>query len=422
MYKHIAYGGVVVAAAVALSGPGAGGAGASATASRAGPAGQAAVTAGPAAAGPGTQLWVKRYNGPGSYATSVAVGPGGGTVYVTGTSYGSASGGDYVTVAYNAATGAQRWVKRYNGPASQNDWAQSMALSPGGGTVFVTGYSVASIRLGGDYATVAYNAATGAQRWVKRYNGPAKFSDNARSVAVSPTGATVYVTGGSCNDRNESSADYVTVAYNAATGAQRWVKRYNGPANGGIDGASSVAVSPRGSTVYVTGTSESASGTDYATVAYNAATGAQQWVRRYADGDARSMAVSPGGETVYVTGNSYGSAPGGGYATVAYNAATGAQRWVKRYNGGDEARSVAVSPGGETVFVTGTSGSDYATVAYNAATGAQLWVKRYNGPGNLDDQPSSVAVSPDGAKVFVTGGSEKSGGYFDQYVTIAYSG
>jgi hypothetical protein len=53
---------------------------------------------------------------------------------------------------------------------------------------------------------------------------------------------------------------------------------------------------------------------------------------------------------------------------VAYDAATGAQLWVTRYNGlgneGCQANSVAVSPNGKTVFVTGSAGNDYATVAY----------------------------------------------------------
>jgi DNA-binding beta-propeller fold protein YncE len=231
---------------------------------------------------------------------------------------------DYATVAYNAATGAQRWVRRYNGPGNGRDRAQSVAVSPAGGTVFVTGDST-GIRSGADYATVAYNAATGARRWITRYNGPANGSDFAQSVAVSPVGGTVFVTGASYRKSN-TNPDYATVAYNAATGAQRWVRRYNGPGNG-YDYATSVAVSPGGGTVYVTGGSTGIrSGADFATVAYNAATGAQRWVTRYNspgnNGDyATSMAVSPGGGTVYVTGYSQRTAGSEepDYATVAYS-------------------------------------------------------------------------------------------------------
>ena len=78
-------------------------------------------------------------------------------------------------------------------------------------------------------------------------------------------------------------------------------------------------------------------------------------------------------------------------------------------NGSDAAYSIAVSPGGSRVFVTGASrgnrsGPDYATVAYSAVTGARLWVQRYNGPGNGSDEAYSVAVSPGGSRVLVTQG------------------
>src|SRR5215467_14161316 len=75
-------------------------------------------------------------------------------------------------------------------------------------------------------------------------------------------------------------------------------------------------------------------------------------------------------------------------------AAPGARLWVARYNGPkkswNNAASLAVSPDGRTVFVTGSSGPSYATVAYNTATGAQLWVKRY---GSGSSKPAAVAVS-----------------------------
>lgn len=62
----------------------------------------------------------------------------------------------FATIAYDSTTGARLWVTRYNGPANSTDRANSVAVSPTGEQVFVTGYS-ASVILGYDYATVAYS-------------------------------------------------------------------------------------------------------------------------------------------------------------------------------------------------------------------------------------------------------------------------
>jgi WD40 repeat protein len=410
VYKNIARAFVAVVAGVTLSGAG-------------------WTSHGPA--GPGTRLWVARYNGPHNSedgVTSMAVSPDGKTVFVTGTSEKAGAGagpGDIATVAYRAATGRQLWVARYNGPGVSFDQATSVAVSPDGATVFVTGSSSTSQGAPGDYATVAYNAATGRQLWVARDSGPGNRSGSATSVAVSPDGATVFVTGYSDRLQGDRADDYATIAYQAATGARLWVKRYNGPGNLD-DGAFSVAVSPGGGRVFVTGSS----GGDYATVAYQAATGAQLWVMRYngpsnpEDGAGGiSVAVSPGGRTVFVTGTSSKPHSAAGYATIAYRAATGAQLWATRYNapgnGSSRATWLAVSPDGSKVFVTGASGGDYGTVGYSAATGTQLWAARYNGPGNLDDYATAVAVSPDGSQVFVTGPSTGAARHYE-FATIAY--
>jgi hypothetical protein len=70
----------------------------------------------------------------------------------------------------------------------------------------------------------------GAQLRVKRYNGPANGTDEASSVAVSPDGSRVFVTGRSAGSSHE--ADYATIAYNAASGARLWMSRYNDRGNG----------------------------------------------------------------------------------------------------------------------------------------------------------------------------------------------
>jgi hypothetical protein len=384
---------------------------------------------------PAGQLWEVRYNGSGNShdtATAIGVSPDGATVFVTGESTGPGTSRDYGTVAYDTATGTQLWVARYNDPANVGDTATAIGVSPDGATVFVTGASGGS-GTGVDYATVAYDAATGAQLWVARYNGPGNGFDQANALGLSPDSATVFVTGYSPG--SGTSGDYATVAYDATTGTQLWVARYNGPGNG-YDAATALAVRPDGATVFVTGDSPgSASLFDYATVAYDATTGTQLWVARYNGpgsgyDDAYALGVSPDGTTVFVTGASVGSGgTGDDYATVAYDAATGTQLWVARYNGPvdgslDDAYALGVSPDATTVFVTGRSpgsgsSGDYATVAYDATTGSQLWVARYNGPGNGLDQASALGLSSDGATVFVTGYSLGSRSE-DDYATVAY--
>jgi hypothetical protein len=327
----------------------------------------------------GARLWVKRYSGPGySYDTAfaIALSPDGKTVIVTGGNGGITTDTDYVTIAYSAATGARIWLKRYDGPAGLDDAGISLAVNRAGTTVFVTGTSW-SAQTAYDIATIAYRVSTGAQLWLKRYNGPGNGDDTGLSIAVSPSGTSVFVTGKS---KGATSADdYATIAYNAATGARQWVTRYNGTGNG-IDQAHALAVSPVGMTLYVTGHSAGhTSGADCTTIAYNSATGAQRWVKRYngaANGDdaGAAVVVSPDGKVIYVTGTSWGRGTDFDYVTIAYNAVTGARIWLRSYNGpakaADGAMAAAVSPKGGRVFVTGHSqgpgaGPDYATVAYN---------------------------------------------------------
>ena len=116
-------------------------------------------------------------------------------MHVTGQSAGTSTGADYATIAYTT-DGAQQWVARYNGTGNGTDAATSVAVSPTSGTVYVTGQSVATSGLY-DYATIAYTAATGTQQWVKRPAGSVLYPG---SVAVSPTAGTVFVTGANVGD------------------------------------------------------------------------------------------------------------------------------------------------------------------------------------------------------------------------------
>ena len=361
----------------------------------------------------GTQLWLTRYDGNGcdyDEAYAMAVSPDGSALFVTGSSCGA-----YATVAYDAATGTQLWVARV-----EESIASAITVSPDGRKVYVTGYDVAR------WHTVAYDAATGRLIWLSQYVGHGLEANIAESIGVSQDGRSLFVTGWNYTGNSD---DYATVAYNATTGSELWVAEYNDPSNG-YDEAYSVGVAPDGSRVYVTGQSGAGGYDDYATVAYDARSGDQLWVATY-DGpsgridEARSLGVSPDGTRIYVTGQSNGQGSSADYATIAYDSASGTQLWVARYDGPesgmDDAFALGVDPGGSLVYVTGRSTGiathfDYATVAYDATTGDQVWESRYDGPANRDDFALALAVGSNGS-VFITGESKGHGKHFD-YATV----
>jgi len=311
----------------------------------------------------GSQLWAARHNGPSQLSDqgySVAVDDAG-NVYVTGSSEGSATGLDYLTIKYDPS-GNESWVRHYDGPGNGDDEAASLAVDSVG-NVYVTGESQ------GDYATVKYDP-DGNESWVARYDGPGSDLDQTCSIAVD-AGGNVYVTGSS--EGGATGLDYATIKYDPA-GNESWVRRYDGPVNG-EDAPSSLAVDSAGN-AYVTGRSHGEdTWIDYATVKYDA-DGNELWVQRYNflphGWDGASSITVDDFSNAYVTGVSDGLLDKD-YATIKYDSG-GYQVWVKRYNyvtsiddllysHDDEATCVAVDGLGN-VYVTGKSYYEFATVKY----------------------------------------------------------
>jgi len=254
------------------------------------------------------------------------------------------------------------------------------------------------------------------------------------SVALAATMLPLATSSASANNPARVPADRSSMGAPATglppttpeTSGQLWVARYNGHANG-ADDASAVRLSGDGTHIYVTGSSwgglpsDGGSGTDYATIAYDTS-GHTLWARRYnGSGDRadKATAEAVGPSRIYVTGWSEGSGSGKDFETLAYTS-SGALLWAERYNGpangDDEATTIAASPDGSKVFVsgmaTGAGGIGvYETIAYNS-DGTELWSASL---GSSIDGPSYLAASPDGTRVYVTGGSSS-----NTFVTAAY--
>ncbi len=310
----------------------------------------------------------------------------------------------FETVAYRAATGARLWAKSYQGAG--RPYTTAITVSPDGARVYVTGVGDTSSALGEGGAAVAYDARTGRQLWVRRYSSKGAY---VNALAVSPDGTTLYVTG---SRGLGSTAEFGVIAYAAATGKQRWLRYYTK-----VPGyAASVAVSPDGKTVYATGSAGSAS--SVLTVAYGAA-GTLKWATRYnnpyAGGAAGGQIVAgPGGTAVYVVGtavNKYGHYD---TATFAYGAATGKQLWLDRYNAHRGGGQIAVTPDGRTVIVAGLVNNGrsggYSLAAYNASTGATRWIRLAPASRYAPASPAGLLIDPDGDTVFVAS-SQFLGGY-----------
>lgn len=316
----------------------------------------------------GEWQWGQVYNGPGNgddEATSIAV-DGSGNVYVTGQSMGDGTLYDYATVKYDS-NGTEQWVQRYHGTGDGRDMARAIAVD-GSGNVIVTGQSTGS-GTGLDWVTIKYSTS-GIWLWGQEYNGSGNSDDDALAIAVDGSG-NVYVTGDSWESSGAGS-DYATIKYNSV-GEGQWLQTYNGPPGTGLDYAFAIALDDSAN-VYVTGNSSgSGTGRDYATIKYNTS-GFEKWVARY-NGPANTfdyayaIAVDNSGNS-YVTGRSSGGVTGSDYATLRYSP-SGVQQWVERYtaNEYDWASSIALDNSGN-VYVTGRSSGtgtseDYATIKYS---------------------------------------------------------
>jgi outer membrane protein assembly factor BamB len=203
--------------------------------------------------------------------------------------------------------------------------------------------------------------------------------------------------------------DYLTLGYDAASGAELWRARYGEESPDSVGCQPNVScypynfdvpwywgpivVSPDGSRVFVAGSTTSSSPQNVATravirhdtVAYDSATGKEMWVNRFVPISERYepityipygevIAESPDGRELYVAADGYGEMD-----STGIDAKTGTQLWIARYKDGlSGADAVVVSPDGSRLFVGGFAGAE--CIPFFCATWSDIEVVAYDTP------------------------------------------
>jgi hypothetical protein len=217
------------------------------------------------AAGNGAQLWEATLAGAVNDLTTrsawLAVLPGGDIAMVQ-RGYGSSTGYDVLLARYAAGDGHAVWSGRYDGPTHGGDDPRAMILTAAGDLVVA---GVQDTWWNYNFMTLKFAGATGAVAWqAPAYNGPPGWYDVATAVCEAP-GGLIVTTG--LSDGTGTSWDIATVGYDGASGAQQWVLRHDGPSSQSDEPR---AVTAAGGRVFVTGYAyATATGKDWVTLAYD---------------------------------------------------------------------------------------------------------------------------------------------------------
>lgn len=276
----------------------------------------------------GTQLWVARFDGPGNEddQANKVITDNNGYVYVVGyvNPYSSGNFNDYATIKYDPVTGDTMWARTYNGPTDSSDIARDIAVDVAG-NVYVMGSSRGS-GTSTDIVTIKYDSS-GVEKWIARYDNPdTSGSDGGYGIKIDGAG-NIYVAGQSRG--LGTGTDFVLIKYSPDS-TQQWVVRYNGPANG-LDrpsdqvGGKCMGIDNKAN-IYVAGVSrDTVAYNDYITIMYDSS-GVEQWVVHYDGYDtldyALAVAVNDSGD-VCVTGRSLGLTTYYDWATVKYHSTVG---------------------------------------------------------------------------------------------------
>jgi 6-phosphogluconolactonase (cycloisomerase 2 family) len=282
-------------------------------------------------------------------------------------------------------------------------WPNAVAVSPDG----LHAYAVAVFD--NDLSVWRRHPDSGTLSFIERFRDGDGIDglDDARSVAVSPDGSSVYVAG-------HQDDSLVVFGREPGTGRLTYLEIHEDGVAGvnGLNGAQTVLVSSDDLHVYVCSRASDA----VALFDRNPSTGLLSYKTYYLDGSgdveglfgAHGLALSPDGNHLYATGEYddaitvFERSPTTGYLTFA-EVHTDSDPGV---DGLDGAASVAVSADGANVYVASIDESAIAVFERSPTTGRLTFVEAHkDGVGVVDglDRARSITISADGAYVYATG-------------------
>uniref|UniRef100_A0A7C4TDI3 T9SS type A sorting domain-containing protein n=1 Tax=candidate division WOR-3 bacterium TaxID=2052148 RepID=A0A7C4TDI3_UNCW3 len=212
-------------------------------------------------------------------------------------------------------TQVRAWVYRYH--YYSLDEAKDMVYGPDG-NIYVCGMSDNTNGYR-DIIVVSLTQA-GAERWVYRYNGPANNHDVAWALVYGDDG-NIYVAGHSF--QSGSTPDFTIISL-TLTGSERWVYTYNGAGNS-YDFAFDIAYG--NNQIYAVGRETDASGSAKGVIICLNTSGVFQWKYTF-DGylNATGYSIIYGGD-----GNVYATSYWNDMVVVSLTSG-GVENWVYRYN------------------------------------------------------------------------------------------
>ncbi|HSP98047.1 MAG TPA: beta-propeller fold lactonase family protein [Candidatus Dormibacteraeota bacterium] len=331
--------------------------------------------------------------------------------------YVAAASDDAVVVfARDAETGTLTFIEQEKdgvGGVSGLDNASWVSLSPDGAHLYVASINDDAV------AVFRRDPETGTLAFIERKTDGVAGVDGlhgARSLAVSPDGAHVYVT--------SLYEDVVAIfGRNPADGRLTFL----GTESEGVFGVAAVSVSGDGSQVYVVGSGNDPFGDVTGSLAvYNrdAGTGlltVSQVLKDGVDGvdglaGAWSISSSPDGRHLYCAAYKDDS-----IATFRRDEETGQVAFaglvrdgVSGVEGLDSVENAVVSPDGRHVYAVSTIDQALTVFARDAATGDLAFVDALARDAGGLDGAAAVAVSPDGAQVCVAGSVDNAVAVFDR--------